>query len=303
MSRYRKYEDNYLTMLSALGIQLDFPNTSEEQRKNDYTQQIDKDKPRAVVVELRQGHNALESENIIYDHAHYGINPYYSQGDYEARCFSNIYAINENFLNQILENADPTKEGGLYTSELGFPYINDKDVPCALGITRLGHGPDAQYTIALIHNTVDAYDKRKVQFICSEKIAQDEFYTSLRNAHNETFLNAKQMVQAVTEQIGSAAISELFRTILDENNNISEQKLAKLKTRLGHHNLDDRDLLIRQIPGIVAAAEKLDHNIAKKIQDAYTKKSLDFFEHDNYKKLLKDLINKAETQQKQGRDD
>lgn len=71
MSRYRKYTDTYPAILTALKLPFEYPETSEEERKHLYTSQIDKDKSRAVVVELRPGHNALQSENIIYDHAHY----------------------------------------------------------------------------------------------------------------------------------------------------------------------------------------------------------------------------------------
>lgn len=292
MSRYKKYTDTHPAMLEALGIRLYSPEreTSEEKRKRLYTRQIDADKSRGVVVELRQEHNALESKNIIFDHAHYEKYPDYTQGDYDARVYC---LIHKKFPDQV-DNA--AAEDYLYKFELGFSYINDKGVPCALGITRLGHAPDAQYTIALIHNTVDAYEKRQVQFICTEKIAQSKF-SSLRDSHNEMSLDATGMVKAVTDQIGSAEISKLFRTILDESGNISEQKLVKLKTRLGQHNLDDRDLLIPQISRIMAAAKKLESpDIAFNIEKNYSENSLEFFEHDHYKTRLKLLITTAENQ-------
>lgn len=295
MSRYRKYTDAYQAMLDALRIPLYYPQTSEAERKTLFVKQILKDKASATVVELRAHphNNASLSENIIYNPAHYINHPYYSQGDFDGRILSMLFMANPNLQETIsaaLSDGDESMWG-----KVGFPYINDHGVHCCVAILRFGHEPDAQYTLVHIQNINDTLENRTVTLICSAQLAQDTYYTTLRGAHAEQMLNEEDMLQSVEEVIDSAPIYQLLQTVIGENGKISEEKLAHLDTRLKHHNLDNRDLFMHHIPDIMKNAEKLDSQIAKKIQRYYDKNTVNFFEPQRYKQLLIDLLSEAES--------
>lgn len=294
MSRYRKYTDNYQAMLDALRIPFHYPSTTEAEKKALFINQLLIDKSRATVVELRASpHSASQSEDLIYNPAHYDLYPHYSQGDFDGRVFSTLFITNPNF-REAITDALTSSDDHKMLKKVGFPYINDQGIFCGVAIFRFGHEPDAQYTLVHIQNINDTIENRIVTLICSDQLTEDEHYTSLRGAHAEQILNEKDILPSLEQVINSPSIYQLLQTTIGENGKISEEKLDLLETRLQRHNLDNRDLFMHQVPQIMENAAELDPTLARQIRRYYDKNRVNFFEPQQYKQLLLDLLSEAE---------
>lgn len=295
MSRYRKYTDNFPSMLKALrltgenGPGINFDPLS----KDDYQDIIEKDKARDIILELRDPHthSTEKTKDRLYNMDNYQNFPYYGQGEMTANAVYFMFTMNPKLVQIYNDHGDVN-----FKAYMGFAYIDDTDVPCGLSINRFGHEPNAQYTITVFRNTLAPYEEREVTFICSENIVADDYYTGLHGAHHEQPLSGPQIMRSIRSAIGSEKIQQLVQSIFHENGQISEERYERLNTRLLHHNLDNRDLLTPQIPRIMENVKQLDGKIARKIQRYYTANNLDFFEYHHYKQFLKDLILQAETQ-------
>ena len=296
MSRYRKYTDNYAAMLAALKIPLIYKNRTEAKRKQEYIDDIYKDKDRATVVELRPGHLAATTENLIYSPEHYQKNPYYSQGVYDGRSFYFTLESNPTFFEEI--NTAAQRDDQNYVNKWGFPYIDEEGIDCSLSVTRFGHEPSARYMVTLMRHITDADDRREVQLICSEPIAQDAYYTNLQGQHQETPVESNQILPLMTSEIRSPQIAQLFASIFDENGEISEQKFEHFKTRLSRYNIDNRDILHPQFTRILACLQQVNPQLAHQTQQTYANDPINFFEYEHYKQFLTDLLQTVQRRQR-----
>lgn len=291
MSRYRKYTDNYLAILGGLRLTENLGGRplidTRECTRTEYNHVISADKYRATVVELRdpQQYNAATTLDTLYDPANYDTYPRYGQGEYDAAVFYWITNLHPDLKKIYQEMSDETLK-----TYFAFPYIDDQGTPCALSVMRFGHDPTAQFSITHIHNTHAPYEDRIVTFICHNAIMKTDYYAGMHGAHNERIIDENSIMRHVRAEIRSDRVSNLLSSLFTQEGTITEENFGKLKSRIRHHNVDNRDTLTHQIPRLIHIASKINPQVATQIQDTYAFNFVDFFKGNNYGKLLSDLI-------------
>ncbi|NDH67569.1 MAG: hypothetical protein EBY22_06605, partial [Gammaproteobacteria bacterium] len=251
MSRYRKYTDNYLAILAGLGLNQEVGIDTRATSKAKYTKDVLKDKYRATVVELRdpEQYNAETAREQIYSPANFEQYPRYGQGEYDAAFSYWITNLNPDLVKIYNESSDPNLK-----AYFAVPYIDDNGIPCALSVTRFGHGSTAQFFITLVRNTHEPYEEREVAFI----------------AHND--------------------IMKTSCSLFTQEGTITEENFVQLKARIRHRNVDNRDILIPQIPRLIKIVNKINVGLAQEIQSKYTQDFVDFFKQERYEQLLLKVI-------------
>lgn len=291
MSRYRKYTDNYLAILKGLRLTENRGGRAlidtQASTRTEYNHVVLADKYRATVVELRDPnkYNAETTRDILYDPKNYDIYSRYGQGEYDA-----AFAFWITNLHPDLQNIYEEMEDQTYKAYFAFPYIDDQDKPCALSVFRFGHDTTAQFGITHIHNTHAPYEERKVTFICHNTIMESDYYTAMHSAHDEKIIDENSIMRHMRTAIGSENVYILLSSLFTPEGTISEKNFENLKTRIRHHNLDNRETFTHQIPQLIEIANKISLDVAQQIQDNYLNHFVDFFKGNNYGKLLIYLI-------------
>ena len=301
MGRYRKYTDNYEAMIEAFGLRQTEDNPMginlNSISRQVYADDLIKDKYRATVIELRPPpHSAVSSKHRIYDVNEFDNFPCYGQGEYEGTAFFFMFSANPIFAQKTYEYRSQNEHDIRFSNYLGIPYLDDDGTPCALGIYRFGHDPDALYVLCSIRNTHASYDQREVTFVCSEDLITSGDYTSLAGNHNEEVINSDKILRKLRPQIKSKKMSELLATLFDEEQKITEDNYNRLAARIGPYNLDNRDLFQHQIEKIMTYIDGLPSPVADQIRHNIQENTLEFFEHDNYNEFLSYLVKTAQTQ-------
>ena len=295
MSRYRKYTDNYLAILEGLRLTENLGGSplidTSPCSELDYRNEVLKDKYRATVVELRdpQQFTAETTREYIYEPANYDQYPRYGQGEYDAAFAFWITNLDPDLIKMYEEMGDET-----YKTYFAFPYIDDSGKPCALSVIRFGHDPTAQFGITHIKNIHLPYEERAVTFICNNDIMSSERYDKMHDAHGEQIIVENDIMRHLRPQIESESVSELVSTLFTTAGVITEENFAQLKARIRHRNVDNRDILIHQVPQFFQIAKKISPRVSQLIQDAYTLNSVNFFEENNYQTFLQYVIQDAQ---------
>lgn len=287
MSRYRKYTDNYKALAQALRLTDEGGFPLEEISKQKYSFIINRDGAAATPVELRSpdSHNVETTRSDIYNIANFADHPFYGQGEYDARVVYFTTNLNPN-LNQLYQQSgDPE-----YKNHFGFAYINDQGVPCGLSVVRLGHESKANYLITVIRNIHAPYDERDVTFICSEDIIRSDYYAAMHGKHHEEPLLDTDIMRTLRPIVSSPQVAEVISGLFNDLGSITEENFENLRQRIGHHNLDNRDLLLKQIPIIIGNTKKINPDLAAHIQSLFKNDYVDFFRETRYRELLEDLV-------------
>ncbi|MCX7118891.1 MAG: hypothetical protein NTZ86_03325 [Legionellales bacterium] len=287
MSRYRKYTDNYLAILAGLRLNQEVGIDTGATSKAKYTQDVLKDKYRATVVELRdpRQYNAETAREQIYAPANYGQYPRYGQGEYDAAFSYWITTINPDLVKIYEESSDQNLK-----AYLAVPYIDDNDIPCAFSVTRFGHGSTAQFFITLVRNTHAPYEEREVVFIAHNDIMKTSYYAAMHGAHNEEEIAENRIMPFLRLKIGSQNVSQLAGSLFTQEGTITEENFVQLKARIRNRNVDNRDILIPQIPRLIKIVNKINVGLAQEIQSKYTQDFVDFFKQKRYEQLLRKVI-------------
>lgn len=295
MGRYIKYTENQLTLMQGLRLEKTEENPLAvdlgEISKSAYKTQLIKDRGRAHIIELRTPQSSTrEVMHEVYNFDDYENYPRFGQGDYDATLFDVIFsAVNPEILHTIVQSDDQ-----YYKTFVGFSYFDNQDVQCAFCIYRYGHEP-AQYILTIIRNTHAPYEQREVTFIADEAL-MSKYYPELQGKHGEERINERAILEELRTKINSEPIHDLIATLFNEEGKITEENYEKLKARVKHNNLDNRDLLLPQMPRILENIARLPPAVSQPLKNHIALNSRDFFEAGEYNKFLSSLVKAAAKQ-------
>lgn len=290
MSSYRKYTDNYKDLTDALRLTDEKGFPLKEISQKEYSFQIQRDGKAATPVELRSpnSHDIETTRKILYNVDNFATHPCYGQGEYDAKVVYFTTNLNPNLVQLYRESGDQE-----FKDCFGFAYIDDQGIPCGLSIVRLEHEPNANYLITLIRNIHAPYEQRQVTIIWSDNIIHDNYYSAMHGKHHEEMLVETEIMSTLRHNIGSAQIADLVNTLFNYEGKITEDNFVYLKQRIQHHNLDNRDTLLHQVPIILGNVSKINSDLAAEIKSDFGNDYVDFFRAERYKTLLLDLVKHA----------
>ena len=290
--KYRKFTGNYAKFIQAI-----IPNQAADflkpLSKEAYASQIYADFNRESVIELRQPaqSTAIQSKRTIYNPHNWSHYPNYTQSDYSARFIYNMLALRDDkLLEERLLALKADDEN--FSREYGFGYIDDQGTLCALGIGRHNHEPNANYFINVIRDINLPYEQRIVEFITSDSITINSLYPDMKKTLAETCLAETGIKDDLRTHIGSESIYQLFSTLFDEQNRISEQHFDKLIARLENRycNLDLRDTYVQHLPSLFQYAKELNEAECQQVTRQLEEDFVNFWANDAYGKLVQGLL-------------
>lgn len=219
---------------------------------------------------------------------------YFSQGDFMGGFYADVL-INMSTSARSKKTEKDSQDP--YDSTLQFGYIDDNGIPCGLCISRVGYDPH-RYFFSHTKNCNSPLLEERQQTIIYDEGFYDEIESSPPNLSSPAMLEDGNPAPEITNKVITREIDrkDAFESLLsvlnsdnakrfvkglfDENGNLLSYKFPKYKEIL-YNTLSDKhaDFYLKFI-------EKY------KIINA-PKLSFEFFNHDNYRNLLINLIHKS----------
>lgn len=257
----------------------------DQEKQSNYQQQLDKDYQ-------RQHHIAFNNDFLqysqLYNSDYYEKMLSYTQGDRTAQfveqCMNMLFTDSDcNWTENFTQFHDASRGKPFYDT-LSFSYIDDDNIPCAIGINRSGQWDDKnnqKYMILHIRNTDLDPDKREETYMV-EKTLLDQLPTKPSKL---PIIPEKDVFTGLEKSINSKAVYTLISKIT-QNGHISRDEYDKLRHRLKPHtNIDDRDVRKNILESWLDALKMYNPQYAQFIA-FQAKNDINFYETSRFDKLL-----------------
>ncbi len=224
----------------------------------------------------------IDVASRLYSDEHYEGPRFYNQGDLSGQFLEAMIEMTLFKKDEYFQKKTALGETNPYTSDLFFSYLDDKEMPCAFAIKRLGNDANNhKYVIWHVQNTTASAEKRQITMIIETSLFGDMGVSALTNRT----IKEKCIFSAIENKIGSRKVHELVSSLL-ENGHLSKKNMDALNVRIKPNtNLDNRDIRQKILQEWLKCFEKNHSNLAKEIYKQ-SQNDINFFETNRFELLL-----------------
>lgn len=246
-----------------------------------YKTVIENDLPRSRLVDF-SGKTFADFKNECLQESVY--KNHYRQGCFDGGLVEDIFLLYLNKTEMQRENFNPER---LKRTTLRFAYRDKNNQICTLGLVIPENSP-GEWSLMVIQNATAPLDKRQATLLYNNSWIEDNNSVIAVESHNS--LN-----QELRQALNNDDVYNLVTGIIDQNNEVSSEKLRELKGRISENqNIDNRDFkntILRQYREF--SDQNLPNNSSVKSTFETLEKTIqediDFYRDDKFSKALETI--------------
>ncbi|HRD70494.1 MAG TPA: hypothetical protein PK657_10140 [Legionella sp.] len=277
MGKIVEYTGNYVEVINALNLFKSF--YSEQETKEQYTYEIEKDLGRTDFFSLKS--SRAELQNRIRTETEAQTHFSYTQGNFDGRIFSKFLM---GFQPGIQAESADKADDPYFTKTIGLNYVDDRGIQCGFAISAYRNDKNLEipikereysYIITRIENVNLEPEKRKVSVLSNIPDVANHAFVDPESPPNLNGIQAveyipNQIIEKVASLTNSNDLNSLLAGLFNSEGSMSMDKLNELSSRFGSNTLDNRDFKIKHINSFINFAEtylkqdeKLQNDIAQ----------------------------------------
>lgn len=262
MGKIVEYTGNYVEVINALNLFKSF--YSEQETKEQYTYEIEKDLGRTDFFSLKS--SRAELQNRIRRETDAQTHFSYTQGNFDGRIFSKFLM---GFQPGIQAESADKADDPYFTKTIGLNYVDDKGIQCGFALSAYRNDNNLEipikereysYIITRIENVNLEPEKRKVTVLSNIPDVANHAFVDPEAAQNLNAIQAvefmpNQIIEKVASLTNSNDLNSLLADLFNSEGSLSLDKLNELSSRFGSSTLDNRDFKIKHINSFINFAE------------------------------------------------